>query len=107
MRVERTIAHAGSLDRKPDAVAGPFEPVGSTDTEAIFCALLNRFVERKWRSLADLDLDVLTEWLTAHNEVGELTLCLTDGRDLLAYADRDREQHDHGRSLQPRDRRLA
>lgn len=82
------LAHAGSLDRKPTEVPGPFEPVGSTDTEAIFCGLLNRFVEYSWRSIADIDLDILTEWFGALNEVGELTLCLTDGRDLLVHADR-------------------
>jgi len=82
------MAHAGSLDRKPTEVPGPFEPVGSTDTEAIFCGLLNRFVEYGWRSIADFDLDIVTEWFGALNEVGELTMCLTDGRDLLVHADR-------------------
>jgi transglutaminase-like putative cysteine protease/predicted glutamine amidotransferase len=81
-------AHAGSLDRKPDDSPGPFEPVGSTDTEAIFCGLLNRFADAGWRSLADVDLATLRGWLDALNEIGELTLCLTDGRDLLVHADR-------------------
>ncbi len=82
------MAHAGSLDRKEADVPGPFEPVGSTDTEQIFCGLLNRFVERGWRSLADVDLEVMMQWLAALNEVGEMTMCLTDGRDLLVHADR-------------------
>jgi transglutaminase-like putative cysteine protease/predicted glutamine amidotransferase len=82
------MAHAGSLDRKPTDIVGPFEPVGSTDTEAIFCGLLNRFSERGWRSIAEVDLDVLGQWLGTLNEGGELTLCLTDGRDLLIHADR-------------------
>jgi transglutaminase-like putative cysteine protease/predicted glutamine amidotransferase len=81
-------AHAGSLDRKPVDVVGPFEPVGSTDTEAILCGLLNRFVERGWKSIGEIDLDVITQWFGELNEVGELTLCLTDGRDLLVHADR-------------------
>ncbi|MGN6109552.1 MAG: class II glutamine amidotransferase [Kofleriaceae bacterium] len=82
------IGHAGSLERKPPEVAGPFEPVGSTDTEAIFCVLLDRFCERGWRSLAEVDLDQIVAWLGELNELGELTLCLTDGRDLLVHADR-------------------
>jgi transglutaminase-like putative cysteine protease/predicted glutamine amidotransferase len=82
------IAHAGSLDRKPDDVPGPFEPVGSTDTEAMFCGLLNRFVERGWRDLAQVDLDVLVGWLAEANQVGELAMCMTDGRDLLVHSDR-------------------
>ena len=48
------MAHAGSLDRKEADVPGPFEPVGSTDTEQIFCGLLNRFYERGWKSLAEV-----------------------------------------------------
>ncbi len=80
------IGHAGSLDHKPETL-GVFEPVGSTDTEQMFCMLLNRFVERNWRSLMDVDLDVVHGWLTELNKIGELTLCLTDGRDLLVHAD--------------------
>jgi transglutaminase-like putative cysteine protease/predicted glutamine amidotransferase len=82
------MAHAGSLDRKPDVVPGPFEPVGSTDTEAIFCGLLNRFAERGWRNLAEVDMEVLHGWLGELNDRGELTMCLTDGRDLLVHTDR-------------------
>lgn len=87
-RRDWVLAHAGSLDRKPSDVAGPFEPVGSTDTEAIFCGLLNRCYERGWKSLAQVDLEILHGWLDAANEIGELTMCLTDGRDLLVHADR-------------------
>jgi transglutaminase-like putative cysteine protease/predicted glutamine amidotransferase len=82
------MAHAGSLDSKPEDVAGPFEPVGSTDTEQIFCGLLNRCVARGWRSLMEVDLDVLAGWLDELNAAGELTLCLSDGRDLVVHADR-------------------
>lgn len=82
------MAHAGSLDRKDPDVPGPFEPVGSTDTEQIFCGLLNRFVERGWRSMAEVDLDVLGTWLEALDEVGDVTMCLADGRDLLVHAGR-------------------
>ena len=82
------IAHAGSLDRKPIEVPGPFEPVGSTDTETLFCGLLNRFVERGWRNLGQVDMAVLAGWLADLNEVGSLSLCFTDGRDLLVHADR-------------------
>src|SRR5580692_4649907 len=81
------MAHAGSLDRKGADVAGPFEPVGSTDTEQVFCGLLNRFVEHGWRSIAEVELAALHDWLTELNAIGELTLCLSDGRDLLLDAD--------------------
>ena len=82
------MAHAGSLDAKLPEFAGPFEPIGSTDTEQLFCRLLNQCVERNWRSLAEVDLDVMVGWLAELNEIGGLTMCLTDGRDLLVHADR-------------------
>src|SRR5258706_16454662 len=71
-RRDWVMAHAGSLDRKPGDVPGPFEPVGSTDTEAIFCGLLNRCVERGWRSLAQVDLQTLHGWPDDINEGGGL-----------------------------------
>lgn len=82
------IAHAGSLDRRLPDVPGPFEPVGSTDSEQVFCQLLNKCVDKNWRSLAEVDLETLVGWLDEINELGGLTLCLTDGRDLLVHADR-------------------
>jgi transglutaminase-like putative cysteine protease/predicted glutamine amidotransferase len=82
------MAHAGSLDKKLDELAGPFEPVGSTDTEQLFCHLLNKLVAKDWKSLGDANLDELVAWFAEWNAVGGLTLCVTDGRDLLAHADR-------------------
>jgi transglutaminase-like putative cysteine protease/predicted glutamine amidotransferase len=81
------IAHAGSLDQRLPEVQGPFEPIGSTDTEELFCQFLNKCVERNWRSLAESDLDAIVAWLAELNQIGGMTLCLTDGRDLLVHAD--------------------
>ena len=82
------MAHAGSLDQKLAELAGPFEPIGSTDTEQLFCRLLNKCVERNWRSLGEVDIDVMTAWIAELNEIGGMTMCLTDGKDLLVHADR-------------------
>jgi len=85
-------AHSGSLRERP--VIRPsqtFEPVGSTDTEAVLCDLLGRVAERGWSSLGDADPDVLLGWFAALNELGTLTSVLSDGRDLAVYADRDPE----------------
>jgi predicted glutamine amidotransferase len=87
-RKDWIIAHAGSLDQRLAEVPGPFEPVGSTDTEQLFCQILNRFVDKGWRSLADADLATVVGWLSEYNLIGGLTMCLTDGRDLLVHADR-------------------
>ncbi len=81
-------AHAGSLERRLEPLTpGPFEPVGSTDTEQVFCELLNRMVARGWRSLADAPAAEVGAWLAELSANGTLTVCLTDGRDVLGYAD--------------------
>jgi len=82
------MAHAGSLDKKRPDLAGPFEPIGSTDTEQLFCQLLNKCVERGWRNLGEVDMSVMVGWIAELNDVGGMTMCLTDGKDLLVHADR-------------------
>jgi transglutaminase-like putative cysteine protease/predicted glutamine amidotransferase len=85
---EWLIGHAGSLTRAINVPTNSvFEPVGSTDTERVFCVLLGRLAERGWRSLAEVDLGVFSEWLAELNALGTLDLALCDGRDLLVYAD--------------------
>jgi len=85
--------HSGSLTARPDDKAdrGIFEPVGSTDTEQLFCILMSRFAERGWKSIAECDLNQVREWLDLLDDDGGLTIALTDGRDLLVYADRDQD----------------
>jgi transglutaminase-like putative cysteine protease/predicted glutamine amidotransferase len=86
---EWMIGHAGSLSQTLEPGTDlRFEPVGATDTEQVFCTLLERIAARGWRSLADADLTVIHQWLTDLNKLGSLDLVLCDGRDLLAYADR-------------------
>jgi transglutaminase-like putative cysteine protease/predicted glutamine amidotransferase len=83
-------AHSGSLRERPVAPPGRlFEPVGSTDTEAVLCELLGRIAQRGWSSLGEADPAELLRWLAALNELGTLSSVLTDGHDLLVYADRD------------------
>jgi transglutaminase-like putative cysteine protease/predicted glutamine amidotransferase len=81
-------AHAGSLRHQLDIPMGAiFEPVGSTDSERVFCDLLGRFWQNAWRSLGDADPAVLSEWFQGLNQLGGLSCVLSDGKDLLAYAD--------------------
>jgi transglutaminase-like putative cysteine protease/predicted glutamine amidotransferase len=82
-------AHSGSLRHRLELSVEPrFEPVGSTDTEAIFCELMSWVFEGRYRSLADIDPQILRRWFDFVNEHGSLTSVLSDGRDLLVYADR-------------------
>jgi transglutaminase-like putative cysteine protease/predicted glutamine amidotransferase len=88
---EWLFGHSGSL-RERLVVDGRFEPVGSTDTELVFCDLLNRIAEAGWKSIGDVDLVRLRAELEELNQHGSLSLVMSDGQDLLVYAD----AHDEG-----------
>jgi transglutaminase-like putative cysteine protease/predicted glutamine amidotransferase len=81
------IAHSGSLERKL-ALTSQFEPVGSTDTEQIFCDLLARVANGGFRSLGEIPPALLLSWFHDLNRHGGLTTALSDGQDLVIYADR-------------------
>lgn len=82
------IGHAGSLVSVLEEPLDPrFEPIGATDTERVFCALLGRIAGQGWRSLAEADTALLHAWLLELNAYGSLDLVLCDGRHLVAYAD--------------------
>jgi transglutaminase-like putative cysteine protease/predicted glutamine amidotransferase len=94
--------HSGSLVQRLEVGESPlFEPVGSTDTETIFCELMTRVAERSWRSLRDIDPHTLRAWFNALNELGVLTCAITDGRDLAVYADRQGAQPVYSWQLLP------
>ncbi len=86
------LAHGGSLKHRIElGKDARFEPVGTTDTELVFCELMDRIAARGWRTLADADLGELRGWFDELDAHGTLTTFLTDGQDLLVYADRDGE----------------
>jgi transglutaminase-like putative cysteine protease/predicted glutamine amidotransferase len=88
-RREWLFVHSGSLDRRLDLPEDArYEPVGSTDSEAVFCDLMARVAAQKWRSLRDVGAEVLAGWLGSLNELGVLTCAFTDGNDVAVYADR-------------------
>ena len=86
--------HSGSLrDRLslPTETSPAFEPVGSTDTELVFCQLLARFAAEEKRALSEVDPDILLAFFDDLSEHGGMTSVLTDGRDLVVYADKKRD----------------
>jgi transglutaminase-like putative cysteine protease/predicted glutamine amidotransferase len=86
---EWMIGHAGTLAHTLEpGTDRRFEPVGATDTEQVFCTLLERVAAKEWRSLSEADLSVVHAWLMDLNTGGSLNLVLCDGQSLLAYADR-------------------
>lgn len=66
-----------------------FEPVGTTDSEYLFCWLMHNISAKKVRSLQDLDLKILHEWFLKINSYGTANLILSDGRYLVVYQDKN------------------
>jgi transglutaminase-like putative cysteine protease/predicted glutamine amidotransferase len=83
-------AHSGTLRQRPVLPPeGLFQPVGSTDTEAVLCELLGRLAGRGLGALGEVEPEELVRWMAELNALGSLTSVLADGRDLAVYADRD------------------
>lgn len=82
-------SHSGSLRHRVESPTerGAFEPVGSTDSERVFCDLLALFAAKGWRSISDADPVEVQAFFGAISAHGCTTCVLTDARDLLAYAD--------------------
>lgn len=90
------IGHSGSLEHRLDPVPDPqFEPVGSTDTELVFCKFLSWVHAQGARSIGDLEPAALHAWFDDMNQHGSLTIVLTDGHDLMVYADKHDAGHVH------------
>jgi transglutaminase-like putative cysteine protease/predicted glutamine amidotransferase len=95
-------AHSGSLEHRLESRANRrFTPVGSTDTELIFFELMSLIADRNWRSLGEIDPIYLCNWFRAINPHGSLSSVITDGRDLVAYADEKGEGGLHLGQLLP------
>ena len=91
------IVHSGNLnegfrDKLPLGEKPGFEPVGRTDTEHLFCWLLNRMHAAGTRSMGDYGWERLTADLHHINECGSLNLLLSDGQSLAVYQDKEEVQ---------------
>jgi len=85
---EWLFAHSGSLDERFELIDGlQHLPVGSTDTERLFCELLNRLAVQGAKRLADVEPEELASWMLELNGMGSLSSVLTDGLDVMVWAD--------------------
>jgi len=87
-------AHTGDLGRQRLRDELPiddasFEPLGSTDSEHAFCWLLLQIKNAGARNLAEVDRAALHGWLHQLDEFGTGSYLLSDGRDIVAYSDRE------------------
>ncbi len=86
------LAHNGDLrhgfrEQLPLSKDSPFEPIGRTDSEHLFCWLLEQFRNSGFYTLAAVTREAWSRWLSRINALGTLNLILTDGVDVFAYSD--------------------
>jgi transglutaminase-like putative cysteine protease/predicted glutamine amidotransferase len=99
-RTDCVFAHSGDLDLYPESSSvladdqwispvfpAAFEPVGSTDSERMFCRVLHRLSEGGGSSLGSLGWDALHGWLLEANRHGTMSLVFSNGQDLIGYRD--------------------
>lgn len=65
--------------------SGFLKPLGSTDSEIAFCYLLQQIQEQKVERIADLDMAVCREWLSALDELGTSDIVLSDSQSILMF----------------------
>jgi len=64
-----------------------FEPLGKTDSEHIFCWLMQSIYLTGARRISDIDKKKLGEWFKKINSLGTVNIMMSDGDDLLVYQD--------------------
>ena len=87
-----TMAHNGTIkdpQKSPELPLGRFKPVGETDSEYVFCALLNK-IEPLWADGAtpsiDDRLDVFAGIAEVARKLGPANLLYSDGTALFVHA---------------------
>jgi predicted glutamine amidotransferase len=84
-----TFAHNGTLAGFEELPLGRFFPIGNTDSEHVFCHLLDR-AAGEWDNLDSPESwSWLHERLSELNPMGRLNCLLSDGKWLFCYRDRD------------------
>ena len=83
---EVALAHNGTLDLHRYSSQLKFHPVGETDSELLFCALLTGLSRRNIKFNHFQDIKALLREFNAH---GEMNLLFSDGRHLYCYRDRN------------------
>lgn len=66
-----------------------FEPIGTTDSEYIFCWLMQKISQEKVRGLGNLDKQKLHSWFVEINRYGTANFMLSDGKYLVVYQDKN------------------
>ena len=81
------LAHNGTMESLPVAQEElSFLPVGETDSEYLFCALLTRM---KTGGIGFIDYQKMESTLKEFNNLGKMNLLFSEGEHLFVYRDKD------------------
>lgn len=86
---EYVFAHNGTLRKYRRLELGRFKPIGETDSEHVFCHLLNCIEEKDIAQWTKEDFEWLSEKLNEINDYGTFNCILSDGELLFCYYDKD------------------
>jgi len=86
---EYVFAHNGTLENYRSLKLGRFKPIGETDSEYVFCHLLNCIEKRCITEWKNEDFEWLVEKLWEINENGNFNCIFSDSRFLFCYYDRN------------------
>lgn len=83
---EVALAHNGTLKPPMERSALKFRPVGETDSEYIFCALLTTLSEQE---IHFIDFHKIEAVLREFNKCGNMNLLFSEGEHLYSYRDQN------------------
>jgi glutamine amidotransferase len=92
---EYSFAHNGTVRLSRKFLSGRYRPVGGTDSERLFCYILDYIEDRGICDWGEADLLDFWKFLIGHNrrtfndeqKPSKLNMLLSDGETLIAYTD--------------------
>ena len=87
--VEYVFAHNGTLYNFKSLELGRFKPLGDTDSEYVFCHILDEIEKRKIEEWTESEFRWLYEKFREINEYGTFNCLMSNGKYLFAYHDLD------------------
>lgn len=78
-------ADKNQLQEMQTSQSGFLQPLGSTDSELIFCHLIGKLYQSGLKTLSAVEPELILSWLAALDPTGEIDIVLSDGRIFLFY----------------------
>lgn len=85
---EYLFVHNGTAFRFRDLETGHFKPIGDTDSEYIFCHLMNHLSQKKEDKWGQKDFKSLSDFFSDMGRLGTVNCIFSDGEYLFTYYDK-------------------